>query len=288
MFGASRGALFTLLIVIVILALDIALSWAVPTLPPPFTDCCAPSAHLGTLIAATGVAVAFVLTYLAALTGLPSPGRQLLTSALGHIKLHNPDLAAYDEDGRISQAEFQAIETFLDDAEDLAPADETVSSAAELLRTIANLAKPPHIRPTPEKEVLYRLGYGVIRAWFLRTIVFRRDSEKRNLIRAAIGCAIVFSYALLVYCLEVLGLMKASVFILIGYPITGFIGAIFAVALGMRMWPHVVERRAIEPLLGPLTQAIERRIKIDTQFTLPRVVEEAARAAKDRLQGGKE
>jgi hypothetical protein len=272
-----RGGVLTAVVVIAVFLVDLAISRSFPQLKD--WECCAPNEHVGDLIAASGVAVAFVLTYLAALTGLPSPGRQLLASALSHIKNLDPELAAIDEDGRISQNEYRLLQEFLDDAQDLGKNDEAVLTATTLFSLIIALAKPSHIRPNPTIEQLESLGYAHFRANFLSSIVFKRDAEKRMLLRATILCAIIFGYTSVVYCLEFLRLMDSSVAMLIGYPLLAAIGFGFATAMGMRMWPHTVEYDVIGAIIPPMEAARQRTIARDIR-SLDDVVDAAEAATR--------
>jgi hypothetical protein len=270
-----RGGFVTLFAVAAVFIIDFTLSVQLPTLK--LWACCKPGEHIADLIAASGVAVAFVLTYLSALTGLPSPGRQLLASALGHIKYHDPDLAAIDEDGRITLDEFRRLQEFLDDARDLEPNDQGVLTACDLFMLIVNLAKPPHIRPHPTVRDLEDLGYTHTRAKFLSGIVFKRDAEKKLLLRATILCAIIFSYTSLIYCLELLGVMKSSFVIMLGYPMLAIVGAGFAIAMALRMWPHVIVYDVVGAVIPPMEAAMQRAVAEASTDELDEVLDEARR-----------
>lgn len=254
-----RGEFIAASVVVTCAVLDIWISHNHRQWFPP--ECCAPSAHMGNVITSVGVAVAFVLTYLAALTGLPSPGRQLLSSALGHIKLDAPDLAAIDEDGRISHEEFQSLQAFITNARDLAPTDLQVSAACESFMLVVNLAKPQHIRPRPEASDLRKLGYSFLRAHFLSSFVFKKDAEKCWLLATTLFCGIIFSYVTASYFFETVKIVEFSKFIFIAYPTLAVIGAAFSVAMILRMWPHAVEDEVLKPALAPLAAAWRQRVE---------------------------
>jgi hypothetical protein len=277
-----RGGFLTVAVVVLILATDLWIARCCPQMIPDLWG--KPKEHIGDLIAASGVAVAFVLTYLAALTGLPSPGRQLLSSALGHIKLDEPELAAIDEDGRVTNDEFRQLNRFIRDAKDLAPNDPEVQKACDLFDVIVKLAKPPHIREMPAKGKLEELGYSRVRAAFLRSVVFKKDAEKCWLLCATILCSLVFTYSTVVYCLEAAQVMPASIVMPLGYPILALVGMAFSTAMSLRMWPHFVDEALLTPALAPLQQAWSRRVETLTTSDLDDYLDSLG--VEDEDQGG--
>jgi hypothetical protein len=234
----------------------------------PHATCCKIHNHLTELIDGAGVAVAFVLTYLAALIALPSPGRQLLSSALGYLAREDPELAAIDEDVPLTKENFEFFREFANNARDRAMMigtynrDElaSVEKACDLFVSIVNLARPPHRRANPTEDDLEKMGYCHPRAHFLARIVFRRDAEKRWLLRASVLCAIVFAYAVVMKWLSQYHWLEVSfALVLLGYLIIFSIAVGFSIALALRMWPHTVERSLIAAALGPLEEELKGR-----------------------------
>jgi hypothetical protein len=223
-----------------------------------------PHDHVADLIAASGVAVAFVLTYLAALTGLPSPGRQLLASALAYVERQGSTFAAGDAEGKVPQEEFRRLEEFLDRALDLARNDGEAIDAHHLFMRVIALAKPERQETEISIHELEKLGYSHFRATFLSSIVFKPNAERRHLLRATVLCAAIFSYTSLIYFLQLGHYIDASAVLMLGYPILTVVGAGFAVALSLRMWPHVVDEAAVRSILGMVTQAMQDKIDRST------------------------
>jgi hypothetical protein len=247
-----------------LLIIDFLVSQAIPN-SSFLTECCTVNDMAGDLIAASGVAVAFVLTYLAALTGLTSPGRQLLSSVLSELQKSNPGLAIHDEDARMEVGDFEQLEDSFDEMRhyDDVGSDEVrkrLDASCDLLLVVVGLAKPPHVRPTPTVAELRKLGYSDVRAWFMCRFVFKRDAERRVLLQAAVLTAAVFFYTIICRCLESVGVLHYSVILPLGFPILASIGFLFGVALALRMWPHDVDAIVIEPLKAPLARKLQRDI----------------------------
>ena len=247
-----------------LLLIDFLVSQAFPA-SPFLSECCTVNDMAGDLIAASGVAVAFVLTYLAALTGLTSPGRQLLSSVLSELQKSNPGLAVHDEDARMEVADFEQLEDSFDemrhyDGEGSDEVRERLDASCDLLLVVVGLAKPPHVRPTPTVAELRKLGYSDVRAWFMCRFVFKRDAERRALLQAAVITAAVFFYTVICRCLEGLGALHYSVVLPLGFPILASIGFLFGLALALRMWPHDVDAIVIEPLKAPLAGKLQKDV----------------------------
>jgi hypothetical protein len=62
--------------------------------------------------------------------------------------------------------------------------------------------------------------------------------------------------------------MHASIAMLLGYPLLALVGIGFSIAMSMRMWPHVVEARLLEPAIGPFEEAHRRRVEALTTVEL--------------------
>jgi hypothetical protein len=280
-FKGIPGGYVALAATMLVLAADVWLSHKFPASP-----CCVIEDHVEDLIAGTGVAIAFVLTYLAAQVALPSPGRQLLSSMLGHMPRQEPELAVIDEIIPLTEAHFTSFREFVKTAKLGAPNDQDVLAACETFMKVVNLSRPQHTRDEPTIFDLESLGYSHLRASFLMSVVFKKDAEKRILLRASVIGAIVFCYTILMKWLSEYDLMESSYAMVVGGYAALFMLALgFAVALALRMWPHTLPKAAIEAALRSIQQDTERRahkLTGEGMDTVVALVEESGDSASPR------
>jgi hypothetical protein len=190
-----------------------------------------------------------------------------------------------DPEGRIPHADFLKLERFLDSALDLAKHDPAVVDAYRLFMHVVALAKPNHWGPDTTIDQLETIGYSHFRAYFLHTVVFRPNAERRHLLRATILCAVVFVYSIAMYLLHLHDHGRESIAMILAYPILGVVGGSFAVALSLRMWPHQVAPEAIGAILRLLEDAMRLKVVRSTNV-LDEVIASATakKAALEALQ----
>jgi hypothetical protein len=236
-----------------------------------------PKDHFADLFAASGVAVAFVLTYLATLVALPSPARELLSSVLMQMADVAQNFEAIDPEARISPEEFVRLQELLDRAVDNDRNNPEVLDSYETLMKVVALAKLPQMNVSDARELLTKLGYSHYRANFLASVVFQKNTEKCHLLRATILAAIVFGYASVVDILYILGCVENSIVLPLGYLILGIMGVMFAVAFALRIWPHGVQYAVIKPIVESLIKSNQTKenhaVRVDLESTVLRAAD---------------
>lgn len=230
-----------------------------------------PDAHYGNMITMSGVAAAFVLTFISVQGSLPSTGRILRRQTTKYLQGFEPKLEQIDEDSNLTQQDINTIKRWLresrtsvediDESAEIKEGGHTKNQLSLLLEELdfSMLLETRIDEPKKDldrsKDLLRRLGFSRISSVYMHHVGLMPALERAILIYLLILCSLILISASLCYVMFVWGGPSVSLIPFLAYA-TGTIVSILAVgAFAARIWPISDTGKRFAPLVEHLKAA---------------------------------